>query len=694
VRALPRPRPRPSSTVTARLETRAAGLYGLSAAKLAGLGFDLDKRFALSCQGQDLPVWLLARAPAEEAEARQEADEESYGEAALAPAAGAAEWELCFYAPAHQTLYTRANVLWLRQTREPRVEPPEFEPMAPGPGPTTCVAIARYDADEVYRGNLPGSDGSEDHFFTRLAAFGGRGGSVTLACPDALAHKPGKLRAMLRSYSPTRPSSHVELAINGTVVGEYQWDQARRFLAEATVPAGALQAGENTVRLRSFGDTGALLEATFTDWVELEYCRPLAAIDGRLTGAVEESGAARATGLGDGPLVAADVTDPWRARRVAVEALARGQALVPMVAGRRYVVSSADGLRRPARLEAVADPRAAEALECEMLIVSTDALAPAAEEFAEFHKAEGMTVAALSLSAALDRGGWGLYGPEAIARLTRESGARYLLLLGDMTFDYAGRYGDDALYAIPAGFIATQGCHAVSDYVYALAGGARPRVAVGRIPARSADEARAVLEKVRARASRRNQGLVLVADEAASFSATCEALAAAAAGRQGEVTRVYLAELGRAKGREALLANWNAGARMVCFAGHGAMTQWSNSRIFRNADVAGLAPQPALPVVVQLDCFNSAAHLPQAYQCLSEALVLAPGQGACAAVGSTGRTAPESQAALGAALLRALRPEGATMGQALLAAQQELAANHGDADVLKSFLLFGDPAGR
>ncbi len=658
----------------ARIEIRAEGLVRLAESELEALGFDLRQRFVLEHMGVRVPVWTV-------------------------PAADGTGLDLCFFARQRHTLYSKTNVYHLRQTTRQRPRPVRTRPCREaGNGPSDYEATSRFEEDVYWRSFLPRSSGEEDHWFTRQLLFKGKTTSFALACDGPLAGRAGRVRLMLRNYTG---AAHLTVAVNGVEVGAFAWDGGRRFLAEAEIPAGVLEDGDNTVTLASVGDTPQPLDIVYTDWVELRYRRPLEAIDGALVFTADTSGTARVGGLRTDRVLVADVTEEAgerHVRRLQVETAVDGRlaAVFPVSAGHRYAVSEFDALGSPGALEAVGTPPDLSGLDAELLVVSTDALHDAALAYARMHRSEGMTVEVFTLSDALAAGYHGLYDPEAILRLIRKLRPRYVLMLGDMTFDYFGVYSDDVDYAIPAPFVVSQDLHAVSDYAYAIAFGAESPVAVGRIPVRTPEQARVVLDKIEGRAAGGAAAWDLVTaacDSQGHFRESCERAAAVV---DGAVKRAYIKDLGLTEARSALLSGWNQGARVVYFSGHGSQHQWAKKKLFETPQVAGLTEQAAPPLVIQLDCLSSGVHLPAGggYACLAEALLLTPGRGASAVVGSVAVTPPKGQTELGVAMLQALQVDGATLGDAFAAAQAALAKAGTDPGVLRSFLLLGDPAAR
>jgi hypothetical protein len=128
------------------------------------------------------------------------------------------------------------------------------------------------------------------------------------------------------------------------------------------------------------------------------------------------------------------------------------------------------------------------------------------------------------------------------------------------------------------------------------------------------------------------------------------------------------------------------------YAGHGGARLWADERIFGDADVSAIANGPAHPFFVVLNCLNAFFDAPNE-ESLGELALRAPDRGAIAYLASTTVSALAGQDALlrslGDLLLRA---NVRRVGDVVTAAKQSIATDPGAADVIRTFVLLGDPA--
>jgi hypothetical protein len=155
------------------------------------------------------------------------------------------------------------------------------------------------------------------------------------------------------------------------------------------------------------------------------------------------------------------------------------------------------------------------------------------------------------------------------------------------------------------------------------------------------------------------------------------------------VTDVFASTLGAGTAKQNLLEGINAGQLLVNYNGHGSVQIWG-SGLFDDAVAASLSNGDKLPVFVAMNCLNGFFH--DVYtQSLATALMLAPNGGAVSVWASSGLTEPGPQFEMNQALMRALfSGPSTTLGDAVLFAKSDIA----DADVRKTFILFGDPMTR
>jgi hypothetical protein len=338
-------------------------------------------------------------------------------------------------------------------------------------------------------------------------------------------------------------------------------------------------------------------------------------------------------------------------------------------------------------------------LEADYLIVTHGDFRAQADQIAALKAAEGHRPLVVDVARAYDRFSGGIFEAEAVRALIRyaahRSVLRYVLLVGDDTFDYRDRMGLGLVSYVPSldGWDGEFG-RVPSENRYAdLDGDGRPDVAIGRLPVQTPEEADVLVDKIARQGAvlRDNTGphLIAVDNDTASdapFRADAEALAA----RLGAVSWADLGS-GVTAARTALFDALGAGAPTTHYFGHAGHERWADEGLLTTADVPGLSSAGRETVLFTWACEA------QWYQydwgaSLNESLLLAPRAGALAAVGPAGITDPVYQSALHKRAYGHFLA-GVPLGEALRRAKAEvLDLGPSFAPVVEGWNLLGDPA--
>jgi len=158
------------------------------------------------------------------------------------------------------------------------------------------------------------------------------------------------------------------------------------------------------------------------------------------------------------------------------------------------------------------------------------------------------------------------------------------------------------------------------------------------------------------------------------------------------VERAYMGDLGVAEARRVLLEAMNEGVALTSFVGHSSYDRWTFQGLFFSADAAILANAGRPTVVTQWGCWNT-YYVQPSYNTLAHKLLLSGDRGAAAVLGAATLTEASSDKAFGQLLMPRIVQPGVTIGAAIQAAKEELAATQPDlVDVLLGWTLLGDPA--
>jgi hypothetical protein len=243
------------------------------------------------------------------------------------------------------------------------------------------------------------------------------------------------------------------------------------------------------------------------------------------------------------------------------------------------------------------------------------------------------------------------------------------------------------------------------------------QLAVGRLPAASVSEGQFLAQKVidyetaSEYGSWRNR-IVLVADDETSpsnnsqtiFTVQCESIAHGYMSRFLEPRKIYLTEYPAISGikpqsRFDFLEEWNDGALVINYVGHGSSSQMADEQVFLDRDVAELRNGLRLPLFMAYSCTIGDFGRAQA-RSLSEKLLLHEGGGAVATITASEVSLIDPNATLNVKFFQEMTPGEpglpAPIGVALLRAKIGSLIQAGIKSIMEEnshkYNLLGDPS--
>jgi hypothetical protein len=577
-------------------------------------------------------------------------------------------------------------------------------PMATARAGVSGASLASYgerierEENRLYQAALV--DETELWFWDFLIAPASKSYSFDVSALAAV-FETAKLAVRVQSVSDAE--HRVRLFVNGSFVEERSWYGRRSQLLEAELSAGLLRDGTNTLTIES--EAGAGYSGVMLDRFRVDYPRLPIATQGRLEGTFGASGMVEISGLGAGTVLL-DRTDPDPRWLYTAPTADGGTFRFRAESGRQYVAVSADAVLRPAVRKTGSTGLRAASRSADYLVIGPEEFLEAARPLLDFRRGQGLDVEAVPLEAIAAEFGFGESSPDAIRAFVahvyhewREPRLRYVMLLGDATYDFKDYLQTGVVNHVPPLMVRTSFLWTASDPGYGTVHGTDPLpdVAVGRLPAASVDEVRALVSKVLAyeRGERPLDGKVVLvtddADEAGDFELDADEIASSLAGSH-EVEKIYLSELGAGVSRRAVLDAFDGGASLMSYVGHGGIHLWASEGILTTSDLGSLERQERQPILLTMNCLNGYFHFPY-FDSLSEALLKLEDRGAIAAFSPSGMSFNEPAHRFHQALVGAiLGGRHARLGDAVLAAQMEYAETGAFPELLTIYHLLGDPA--
>ncbi|HEX8474132.1 MAG TPA: C25 family cysteine peptidase [Pyrinomonadaceae bacterium] len=579
----------------------------------------------------------------------------------------------------------------------------------PTPAPRTAQSFA-YTTElrerTLYFSSL--ANGERENFFGRVIAATPVAQTLATRHLDPAETNTAQLEVALQGVTA---STHVvRVLVNSTEVGTLEFAGREHKTAVFNVAHALLREGDNEVRMSS----GAASDVSLTDYIRLTYAHLYRAENDALRFDVGGATAVRIGGFNSPRVRVVDITDPSNVTELAVVAAAGrdiddGTYAISVVAPptsedeRHTLLAFTD-----ARVAEVAGIKANQPSDwhdaenaADMLVITHADFREAVAPLVARRTSEGLKVEVVDVEDLYDEWSFGAHTPEAIRSfLTRAGSAwqrapRFVLLVGDATYDARNYTGRGSFDFVPTKLVDTVHMETASDEWLADADGDNlAEVALGRLPVRSAAEAASVVAKIAGQtAGNVAQRVLLVSDRRGAdgydFEADSDALTPLVpTGVQTE--RIDRREQTAETVRSQIVAGVNAGPLVVNYIGHGSINVWTGEGLLRSSDAPTLSNGNRLPLFVMMTCLNGYYHDPS-LDSLAESLMKAGAGGALAVWASTGMTEPDGQALMNRELYRILfGAEHLTLGEAVRRAK----ATTTDVDVRRTWVLIGDPATR
>jgi hypothetical protein len=337
--------------------------------------------------------------------------------------------------------------------------------------------------------------------------------------------------------------------------------------------------------------------------------------------------------------------------------------------------------------------------QLDYLVLSPAAFLDSAQRLADGRRGTVASTAALDVERAYDTFSAGIVEPNAIRRALRnlrnQNGLKYVVLLGTDTTDPRNFQGDRPDDFIPSLLSYDDNYGRVpSEYLYSavtVSGG--PELAIGRLPARSPEEAEALvtksLDSSRLLAGGGNRHVVVIDNNGVgeNYSFEAEGKMQADAFPVGSTRAFVNLADGAEMAREKLSTELATGTQTLNFFGHGSLTYWADEQVM-NADVASqLAGTDKGFVAFAWNCQSNLYDF--AEPSLGETLLGVDDGGAVASLGPVGNTNPDFHHAFAQETYKQFLA-GVPLGEAVRRARATLAPGTFK-HVLNGWALLGDP---
>jgi CSLREA domain-containing protein len=612
-----------------------------------------------------------------------------------------------FYGEGLSSTTASAQIYYLVKLAEAgkRIEPKE---KVVGPGDRVSLQGFAYTVERkermIYFSGL--LNGDEENFFGQVVSSSAATSMVPVSHLDLVAQGAGSLSQLEVVLQGVTSQEHeVQVRINGTDLGVMSFANTDHPSQTFTVPTGVVHDGNNTVALTALG--GAM-DTSLIDVLRLTYVRSYEADNNALAFNLSSRQTKRLTGFTNDHIRVVDVSDPYNVLELTPDVSADGAGFAALIGVDR---EGRAPFSRPHELLAFADGDAqtvdaihaneasswwSETAGANYLIVTTAELKASVEPLAQLRAAQGLVVKVIDVEDLYDENTFGEHSPKAVRDFLAKAVAnwttkrRYVVFAGDASYDPKNYLGLGPSDLVPTKLIDTSLSETASDdWLADFNNDGLADFAIGRLPVRTPTEMNALVAKIvnyENAAPDPSRGALLVSDNGFEEPSTAvQSLLPAGM----TVTTINRSSADDATIHNQIIAAINQGPRITNYTGHGSNGVWTGAALLSSNDAPNLTNTNRLSVFTMMTCYNG--YFQNAFNdSLSEALLKAPG-GAVAVWASTTLTQPAAQNAIDQEFYRMLfGVQPATLGDAARGAKLVT----GDADVRRTWTLFGDPAMR
>jgi uncharacterized repeat protein (TIGR01451 family) len=541
------------------------------------------------------------------------------------------------------------------------------------------------------------TNGDRENFYGAVLTSWPVDQSMTVANRDS----SGSAQLEVAVQGVTANMQHVlQVQLNGNVVGNVRIDGRTRKVETLTVAAAQLVEGNNVVTLTA---TNGGEDVNVLESLRLTYPHRFRADNDALTFSVTAGTKVAVGGFTTDKITVLDVTDPMVPQVVDADVAAeqgatKSVSFATTGIGTRVLFAFAENrVMAPAQI-AWDEPSTWNATTnaANLVIIANRAFTASAKALEAARDAQGIATEVVDVQNVYDEFSYGHHAPEAIRDFLKQTqkwktAPRYVILLGDASFDPRNYIGFGSFDFVPTKLVPTAYIKAPSDDWFAdFNGTGIPSLAIGRIPARTAAQAKAVVDKLVARGPSAPSGgwaqyveIVADAPDGYPFERAANQVAATIPSAF-TVDRITIGSTPSPS--SAILNAFDRGSVMTNYIGHGSTELWSNG-VFSSGAASALTNGNRLPFVVAMNCLNGYFH-DLFTESISEALMNNANGGAIGVWASSALSGTSGQLDVNLAFSRGVfGPTPMTVGDAAILAKQATA----NGDVRRTWILFGDP---
>jgi hypothetical protein len=611
------------------------------------------------------------------------------------------EQNIIFFGQPPDSIYTPENVYILQRNLEFAHQMSSQVVSEPDlPEIDQFISTLHFEQNNIYTPKI--DNGSPWHWNKIIAP---QSQTIEVDLPYATGG-PGSLRVAFYGIttSPTSPSHHVRVHVNGNYVSEAAWDGQAWFIIDARIPENVLVDGINTIEIEATGDIDARIDIVNLDWIEIEYRKSSLEIKPQEIFQVSEIPVLIA-GFSE-PLDIFDIFNPINVSRFEVPKNQQGSIIFQGEPDHRYIAVHSDGyLNLENILPVNLFPNLRAEPGADYLAIGQKELLEPLEELLDYRAEHGLSTLAIPIESVYDQFNGGLAEPAAIQQFLKFAVSnwteppKYVLLVGDASYDFLGYQTPINDRFVPTFMVKTVfGGETGSDVIMTQVNGDPwPDLAIGRVPARTIEQVESFVSKTisferNSPLSEWNRSILAIADgQEPRFKS--DAISFINHFPEDYQSQFIAPEPGFEGANQEIRSEIENGKLLTAYFGHGSINMWGKDSLFNTDDIADMTNVDRQSLILNFTCLTGLFTHPTE-ESMAESLLLNPNGGAVAVLAPTSPTLPTDQTFLSDALIEAMFQEHtARLGDILLYAWRKVPTNSESAvDVMQTFLLFGDPA--
>lgn len=472
-------------------------------------------------------------------------------------------------------------------------------------------------------------------FWQRLNALDNKHYNIKLSTLP-LVNTDVRIKVAFYGYTTAapHPNHHTLIYLNGNLIGDAYWDGRTEYIQEILVPSSKFYNETNILTIKLPGDTGAIVDSIFLDWIEVHY----------------------KTSIINKIHTPKNITI-WQSSELK---------------------NSNNG--------------------ADYILITAKEFLPAVEPLAKLRHQQGLRVKTVSVEDIYNEFNNGLADSAAIKEFLSyaynnwaKPAPTYVFLVGDAKINLEDSKVPTHLYASAENIIIPND----NWYVTVAGNDNLPDMLIGRIPGNNSEMVSQIINKIIAFENSTNEAankVLLVADNETQFHDFNQRLFQMLPAEY-EADKVYLeSNADASKANQDIIASINNGVMMSNYIGHGTMDKWSIDKgLFKSSDVEKLNNEQQLLFALMLTCINGYFISSFKYS-LAEEMIIAK-TGAIGVFAASNLTYLWENAILANYIFDSVFKQGnRRLGLITTEAKIKAYEQGASAEILKMFTIFGDPA--